>query len=94
MNSVVRPIFNEKVAEKWNLWVYEQCTNALFTVEKSTLWLLINEQCMNSSCITPETRGKKKRKRKRTKREAANAVAALAQSKQALSQLLGINSWD
>ena len=30
MNSVVGPIFNEKVAEKWNLWVHEQCTDALF----------------------------------------------------------------
>ena len=28
--------FNEKVTEKWNLWVCKQCTNALFTVEKST----------------------------------------------------------
>ena len=25
------PIFNEKVAEKWNLWIHEQYTNALFT---------------------------------------------------------------
>ena len=30
------PIFNEKVAEKWNLWIREQCTDALFTGEKST----------------------------------------------------------
>ena len=36
MNSTVRPIFNKKVTEKWNLWVREQCTDALFTVEKST----------------------------------------------------------
>ena len=36
VNSIVGPIFNEKVAEKWNLWVREQCTNALFIVEKST----------------------------------------------------------
>ena len=36
MNSTVGPIFNEKVAEKWNLWVREQCTDALFTVQKST----------------------------------------------------------
>ena len=27
------PIFNEKIAEKWNLWVREQCTNALFTID-------------------------------------------------------------
>ena len=24
MNSIVGPIFNEKVTEKWNLWIYEQ----------------------------------------------------------------------
>ena len=36
VNSTVRPIFNEKVVEKCNLWVCEQCTNALFTVEKPT----------------------------------------------------------
>ena len=28
------PIFNKKVAEKYNLWDREQCTYALFTVEK------------------------------------------------------------
>ena len=26
VNSTVGPIFNEKIAEKWNLWVREQCT--------------------------------------------------------------------
>ena len=26
VNSTVGPIFNEKVVEKWNLWVREQCT--------------------------------------------------------------------
>ena len=31
----MRPIFNEKVDKKWNLWVHEQCTSTLFTVEKS-----------------------------------------------------------
>ena len=31
VNSTVGPIFNEKVDKKWNLWVREQCTNALFT---------------------------------------------------------------
>ena len=24
------PIFYKKVAEKWSLWVHEQCTGALF----------------------------------------------------------------
>ena len=23
VNSIVKPIFNEKIAEKWNLWVYK-----------------------------------------------------------------------
>ena len=36
VNSIVGPIFNEKVAKKWNLWIRKQCTNALFTGEKST----------------------------------------------------------
>ena len=36
MNSAVKSIFNEKVTEKWNLWIYEQCMGALFTVEKLT----------------------------------------------------------
>ena len=36
MNSTMGPIFNEKVAEKWNLWIREQYTSALFTVKKST----------------------------------------------------------
>ena len=31
VNSAVRLIFNEKVVEKWSLWVREQCTGALFT---------------------------------------------------------------
>ena len=28
MNSIVESIFNEKVTEKWNLWVHKQCINA------------------------------------------------------------------
>ena len=33
VNSIVGPIFNEKVVKKWNLWVRKQCMNALFTVD-------------------------------------------------------------
>ena len=36
VNSAMGPIFNEKVAEKCNLWVHEQCTDTLFTDKKST----------------------------------------------------------
>ena len=40
MNSTVGPIFNEKVAEKWNLWIREQymmCTDWLKKVWKVQL---------------------------------------------------------
>ena len=30
----MEPIFNKKVAKKCNLWDHEQCTYALFTVDK------------------------------------------------------------
>ena len=51
------------------------------------LRLLFNEQCMNSSRITPETCEKKRKKKgkKRTKREFTNVDAASAQSKWALN---------
>ena len=49
----MRPIFNEKVAKKWNLWVCKQCTYALFTEDRSTV---------------ATEKGKKKKKRKRVRR--------------------------
>ena len=46
------------------------------------LRLLFNEQCMNSSRITPKRmKTKKKKRKKRTKRGLTNADAASAQSK-------------
>ena len=41
VNSVVGPIYNEKVVEKWNLWIYKQCTNTLFTEDlvKCCSWI-------------------------------------------------------
>ena len=39
MNSTVRPIFNEKVTEKWNLWTHKQCTNILFTKDQGCVWI-------------------------------------------------------
>ena len=41
VNNAVGPIFNEKVAEKWNLWVHEQYTDALFIAEKSTFAVIV-----------------------------------------------------
>ena len=40
VNSAVRPIFNEKIDKKWNLWVRKQCIYALFTIESQYLRLL------------------------------------------------------
>ena len=47
------PIFNEKVTEKCNLWVREQCTEALFAKD------LVNNYGL----------GKKKKKKKKTQKE-------------------------
>ena len=46
----------EKVAEKWNLWVRDQCMSAMFTMEKSTFAATVHKQC-----ITPEMCEKKKK---------------------------------
>ena len=50
MNSTVGPIFNEKIAEKWNLWIHEQCTDTLFTVEKSTSAATKKKKKMAETC--------------------------------------------
>ena len=61
MNSTVGLIFNEKIAEKCNLWVREECTYTLFTVKSQHLQL----QCMNSNHITPKHVKKKEREKER-----------------------------
>ena len=71
VNSTVGPIFNEKIDKKWNLWVHEQCTNALFTGKSQQLWLLFMQQCINSNRIPSKTREKKKKKKKKAKRRCA-----------------------
>ena len=43
VNSTMKPIFNEKVAEKWNLWVCEQCIGALFMLKSQQNQLLKQE---------------------------------------------------
>ena len=64
MNSTVEPIFNEKVPEKWNLWVCEQYIGALFTIEKSTNAAIVHDQC---SRIIPWNVLKQKKKKKKRK---------------------------
>ena len=67
VNNTVGPIFNEKIDKKWNLWVCEQCTDALFTKKVKSCGYCsctVHEQC----CLLGERREKKKKKRKRSKR--------------------------
>ena len=71
----MRPIFNEKVAEKWNLWVHEQCTDALFMVEKSTFAATV--QWTVAAFLQNKWKQKKKKKKKKKKKLNADADAAL-----------------
>ena len=52
VNSIVESIFNEKVDKKWYLWVCKQCTNALFTIEKVSLycWKQKKKKSCNMFC--------------------------------------------
>ena len=62
VNSVVRPIFNEKIDKKWNLWVRKQCTDALFTEDWSKVVATVHVQYMNSSRLLGKGLAKKKKK--------------------------------
>ena len=55
------PIFNEKIDKKWYLWVREQCTNALFTVEKVSLYGWKQKKKKVETRFAPR-RGRKMRK--------------------------------
>ena len=61
------PIFNEKVAKKWNLWVHEQYMMHYLLQKSQHLRLLFIEQYMNSNHVSPK-RVKKKKKNKNAKR--------------------------
>ena len=60
----MRPIFNEKVAKKWNLWVHEQYTMHCLRQKSQHLRLLFIEQYINSNRVLPKRVKKKKKKRK------------------------------
>ena len=44
MNSIVRSIFNEKVAEKWDLWVLWTVHETHWDAEKSNIAATVYEQ--------------------------------------------------
>ena len=68
-------IFNEKVDKKWNLWVREQCTDALFTEKSQHLRLLFMHCSLNSNHIPPKTRENKKKKKKKKNENNENAAS-------------------
>ena len=66
MNSIVGPIFNEKIDKKWNLWVREQCINVLFMEDRSKVAATVHVPYINST--TCWGKGVKKKKKKKGKR--------------------------
>ena len=71
------PIFNEKVAKKWNLWVYEQYIMHCLRQKSQHLRLLFIEQYMNSNHNLAKTREKKKRKEKKGKTQTVKRRRAI-----------------
>ena len=65
VNSAMGPIFNEKIDKKWNLWIREQCTDALFTKDRLKVVATIHVPYMNSTTCWGKRREKKKKKGKR-----------------------------
>ena len=66
VNNTVRPIFNEKVAKKWNFWVHEQYMMHCLLQKSQHLRLLFIEQYMNSNHVLPKRVKKKKNKTQNT----------------------------
>ena len=67
VNSTVGPIFNKKVAKKWNLWVYKQYMIHCLLQKSQHLQLLFIEQYMNNNRVLPKRVKKKKKKTKQNK---------------------------
>ena len=70
MNSIMGSDFNEKVTEKWNLWVREQYTVHCSPWKSQHLRLLFMKQYMNSNRIPwnewkPQKEKDKKKKKKK-----------------------------
>ena len=64
VNSTVGPIFNEKIDKKWNLWVHEQCMNALFNKKVNICGYCSCTVHWTVATFLQKTREKKKKKKK------------------------------
>ena len=80
MNSTVGPIFNEKVVEKWNLWVYEQCTMCTDWLKKIRKVKLCGCCSLNNAWTVAASLTnvcQKKKKKEKEKRQTPNPNVAL-----------------
>ena len=68
------PIFNEKFDKKLNLWVRKQCTDALFTEDRSKVAVTVHIPYMNSTACRGKHVKKKKKKKKRRKLKAQQTL--------------------
>ena len=74
------PIFIEKVAEKWNLWVHKQytmCIDGLKNKKVKLCGYCVIEQYMNSSRSLTNACIKKRRKNANAKHQTRNPNSAL-----------------
>ena len=77
MNSIMGSDFNEKVTEKWNLWVREQYTVHCSPWKSQHLRLLFMKQYMNSNRIPwNEWKPQKEKDKKKKKKNEENAKRA------------------
>ena len=73
MNGTVRPIFNEKVAEKWNLWVCKQCTVCTDWLKRMRKVKLCGYYSLNIAWTVPISLTNACQKKKKEKKEKKNA---------------------
>ena len=81
------PIFNEKVAKKWNLWVHEQYMMHCLLQKSQHLRLLFIEPYMNSNrVLLKRVKKTKKKKKKEQKRKTQTGSKRRRVSKLALNE--------
>ena len=67
MNSIMGPIFNEKVVEKWSLWVREQQMGP--TAVHSTAYFVVNSIWVDEKCTVNRLKSQKQQQKKKKKRD-------------------------
>ena len=86
VNSTVGPIFNEKVAEKWNLWICEQYMMCFDWLKKVWKVKICGYCLLNSTWTVTASLKNVWKKKKKKKGKTANALIFSAIQTQLLSQ--------